>query len=38
MQFYKDAGYTKTQNALIGNQASVYKNLYEVDENGNRLM
>jgi hypothetical protein len=31
MQFYEDAGYTKTQNALIGNQASVYESLYEVD-------
>ena len=38
MKFYEDAGYTKTQNAVIGNQASVYKNLYETDENGNRLM
>ena len=38
MKFYEDAGYTKTQNAIIGNQASVYKNLYETDENGNRLM
>lgn len=38
MQFYKDAGYTKTQNALIGNQASVYEHLYETDEKGQRLM
>lgn len=38
MKFYEDAGYTKTQNAIIGNQASVYKNLYETDEKGNRLM
>ena len=38
MEFYKDAGYTKTQNALIGNQASVYEHLYETDENGQRLM
>jgi hypothetical protein len=32
MKFYEDAGYTKTQNAIIGNQASVYLNLYEKDE------
>lgn len=38
MEFYEKAGYTKTQNAVIGNQASVYKNLYELDENGNRTM
>ena len=38
MKFYQDAGYTKTQNAVIGNQASVYLNLYEKDEQGNRLM
>lgn len=38
MKFYEDAGYTKTQNAVIGNQASVYLNLYEKDEQGNRLM
>lgn len=38
MEFYEKAGYTKTQNAIIGNQASVYKNLYEKDENGNRTM
>ena len=38
MKFYEDAGYTKTQNAIIGNQAVVYENLYEKDEDGNRLM
>lgn len=38
MEFYEKAGYSKTQNALVGNQASVYKNLYETDENGNRTM
>lgn len=38
MEFYEDAGYTKTQNAIIGNQASVYTNLYELDLNGNRTM
>jgi hypothetical protein len=32
MKFYEDAGYTKTQNAVVGNQASVYLNLYEKDE------
>jgi hypothetical protein len=32
MKFYEDAGYSKTQNAVIGNQATVYKNLYETDE------
>jgi hypothetical protein len=38
MEFYENAGYTKTQNAVIGNQASVYTNLYELDLNGNRTM
>lgn len=38
MEFYEKAGYTKAQNAVIGNQASVYRNLYELDENGNRTM
>ena len=38
MKFYEDAGYSKTQNALIGNQASVYENLYEKDADGNRTM
>ena len=38
MKFYEDSGYSVAQNAVIGNQASVYKNLYEVDQNGNRLM
>lgn len=38
MKFYEDAGYTKTQNAVIGNQASVYENLYEKDSQGKRLM
>lgn len=38
MKFYEDAGYTKAQNALIGNQASVYESLYETDLNGKRLM
>ena len=38
MEFYEKAGYSKTQNALIGNQASVYERLYEVDSEGNRLM
>lgn len=38
MKFYEDSGYSKTQNALIGNQASVYEHLYEVDAQGNRLM
>lgn len=38
MEFYEKAGYSKTQNAIIGNQALVYKNLYEIDVNGNRTM
>lgn len=38
MQFYEDAGYTKTQNALIGNQAAIYESLYELDLQGNRTM
>lgn len=35
-EFYKSKGYTDTQNLIIGNQLSAYKNLYEVDENGNK--
>jgi hypothetical protein len=31
IEFYKKAGYSSVQNATIGNQASVYKNLYELD-------
>ena len=38
LEYYKDIGYSATQNAVIGNQASVYKNLYEQDINGNRMM
>lgn len=38
MEFYEKAGYTKTQNAVIGNQASVYLNLYETDADGKRTM
>lgn len=34
-EFYEEGGYTKLLNATVGNQASMYKNLYEVDENGN---
>lgn len=33
-EYYKACGYTAGRNALIGDQASVYKNLYQVDENG----
>lgn len=38
VKFYEEAGYGKMQNSVIGNQASVYKNLYETDDQGKRLM
>lgn len=38
MDFYEKAGYSKTQNAVIGNQASMYLNLFDTDLNGNRIM
>ncbi|MCD8207239.1 MAG: hypothetical protein LUD72_04795, partial [Bacteroidales bacterium] len=34
MDYYKACGYTNAQNALIGNQARVFRNLYQLDENG----
>lgn len=37
-KFYEDAGYTSANNAIIGNQAKVYQNLYQRDENGVNLM
>lgn len=37
-EFYEEGGYIKLLNATVGNQASMYKNLYEVDENGNRSL
>lgn len=37
-KFYEDAGYTAGRNAIIGDQVSVFKNLYELDENGENIM
>ena len=37
-KFYESAGYSQTQNLIVGNQASQFKNLYERDENGNNLL
>ena len=31
MKYYKDIGYTPTRNSLIGDQARMFSNLYEVD-------
>lgn len=33
-QYYEDCGYGKIDNALIGHQEVMYRNLYEPDENG----
>lgn len=38
MNFYKAVGYTPTQNAVIGNQASQFKNLYAKDANNKLTM
>lgn len=38
MEFYEKAGYTNARNEIIGDQAKVFKPLYETDEQGNRLM
>lgn len=39
MDYYKDINYSSAQNAIIGNQASVYTNLYESDlDTGKRTM
>lgn len=37
-KFYEDAGYTAGRNAVIGDQVNVFKNLYELDENGENIM
>ena len=37
-QFYKDSGYSSLENSLIGDQVRVFKNLYELDESGEKTM
>lgn len=37
-KFYDDIGYTRLQNATIGNQAQQFNDLYRKDANGNRLL
>ena len=37
-KFYEEAGYGATRNALIGDQVNVFKNLYELDENGENIL
>lgn len=37
-EFYENAGYNAFRNATIGDQTSVFKNLYAVDELGNNIM
>lgn len=34
-EYYEDCGYGKVQNALINNQETLYRNLYQPDEQGN---
>lgn len=33
-EYYEDCGYSKIQNALINNQETLYRNLYQPDEKG----
>ena len=33
-RFYEDAGYSAGRNAVLGDQVRMYKNLYQLDENG----
>lgn len=36
--YYKACGYSKERNAIIGDQAAMYKNLFETDERGENTM
>lgn len=37
-EFYKDAGYTSTENFVLGTQNRLFSNLFETDSKGNRTM
>lgn len=38
MDFYKDSGYTTLENITIGDQNRLFKNMYQTDSEGKRLM
>lgn len=38
MDFYKESGYTTLENVTIGDQNRLFKNMYQRDSSGNRLM
>lgn len=36
--YYKEVGYSNVQNITLGNQTHLFNNMYQTDEQGNRLM
>ena len=38
MDFYKESGYTSLENITIGDQNRLFKNMYQKDSSGNRIM
>lgn len=36
--FYKEVGYSNIQNMTLGNQTHLFNNMYQTDDQGNRLM
>lgn len=38
MEFYSESGYSTLENITIGDQNRLFKNLYQRDSNGNRIM
>lgn len=38
MEFYKESGYSTLENVTIGDQNRLFKNMYQVDSDGNRIM
>lgn len=37
-EYYKACGYSNTRNSTIGDQQRVFRKLFDVDENGNKIM
>lgn len=37
-QYFDKVGYTAFRNSIIGDQASIFKNMFETDDNGNVMM
>lgn len=38
MEFYKESGYSDLENMVIGDQNRLFKNLYQTDSDGNKIM